>query len=143
MDAPFCTFIQSVVLGTMKRIILWSLYGIFAAGLLAAGGVRSYFRADRNAILDAFRKIDTAEDTRDYAPAYSIMSPEYRSRVTFEQFPDECRQMSIVTAPTVHMEWNKKKATLTPGMWCGGAVLGFVKANGQWLCTGLEGWAMD
>ncbi len=107
------------------------------------GGRSVYFFTDRRKIMEIAVIFKQAEHDRDYAKAYASMSDSFRAKSDYANFPTECRRMNILTAPTLVIQWDRKRARLRPGMWCGGAVLDFTKTDGVWRCEGIADWYYD
>lgn len=112
-------------------------------GFAFLGGRAVYFSTDRRQIMEITAVFKQAEHDRDYAKAYDAMSDAFRAKCDYANFPIECRRMNILTAPTLVIQWDRKRARLSPGMWCGGAVLDFTKTNAEWRCEGIADWYYD
>lgn len=107
------------------------------------GGRAVYFSTDRRMIMEITVIFKQAEHDHDYAKAYASMSDSFQAKCDYANFPTECRRMNILTTPTLVIQWDRKRARLSPGMWCGGAVLDFTKTDGVWRCEGIADWYYD
>jgi hypothetical protein len=116
--------------------------GITVGAIVLVVTLNSY-RVDRQEIWAIFEAMQIAERTGDYAAAYGNMSPAFRRKCSLAEFPSECNRMCVVNAPTLSVECGRTCATLRPSMWCGGAVLRFVKIDGRWYCVGVMDWYYD
>ena len=98
---------------------------------------------DNRQIWSIMASFKQAEETSSFETAYALMSPEFKAKTPFNQFPWECWRMNVGGSRELEVDAKKGEAVIRPAMWCGGAVLTFRKINGTWLCDGVRDWYVD